>query len=124
MPSSFIDLVPTALDPFLTILVYAPLKERKHDPCYGTAVQTGSDTWEMCGIATPYWNLQVPGQGHNIPDSSGKTWDGAIPSAFKFAYKKEGDGFKVSRTEIFSDPSAAIVAMLKTGMMKPKDLMK
>ncbi|GIZ44971.1 hypothetical protein CKM354_000815500 [Cercospora kikuchii] len=104
--------------------LYAPFKEHLHSPTYATAVQTGSNTWELTGLATLFWKLQVPGQGHNIADPSGKTWDGAIPSAFKFAFREEGGQIRISRTEISSDPSAALVAMLKTGMLKPEDLMK
>ena len=85
---------------------------------YVTATDTGNGTWEMFGIATLYWNLQAPGQGMGIKDASGKAWDGAIPSAFKFKYVTEKDGaIKMARTDIFSDPTAAIVAMLKAGML-------
>lgn len=104
--------------------IYAPLKQHHHYPSYALAVETGTDTWEMTGLATLFWNLQVPGQGMNLSGPGGETWDGAIPSAFKFAYRKDGDDIKICRTEIFSDPSAALVAMLKSGMLKPEDLMK
>lgn len=79
----------------------------------------------MLGIATLFWNLQVPGKGSNIKGPDGKPYDGATPSAFKLQYRKDGSvGIRVSRTEIYSDPSAAMVGMLKTGMLKAEDLMK
>lgn len=69
----------------------------------------------MFGLATLWWNLAVPGDGAKGKDSEAKEWDGAIPSALRFEYEKEGSGVKLQRTEIYSDPSAALVAMLKRG---------
>nr|GFD60684.1 hypothetical protein [Tanacetum cinerariifolium] len=74
-----------------------------------------------------YWTLAVPGKqesGDKVKDAEGNEWDGAMPAAFNFKYRKDGDGIRMSQTEIAADPSATIVGMLKRGMMKPEDLMK
>jgi hypothetical protein len=104
--------------------IYAPLKDHLHDPQYVVCWEV-ENGWEMLGVATLYYNLAVPGEGNKVKGRQGKEWDGAIPSAFDFRYVKQSDGgIKLSRTAIFSDPTAAVVGMLKRGMMKPEDLLK
>lgn len=104
--------------------IYAPFVEHLHDPQYLVSWDDG-DEHEMLGVASLFYNLAVPGEGEKIKDRAGKSWDGAIPAAFNFRYVKNGkDGYKLSRTAIFNDPTAAMVGMLKRGMMKPEDLMK
>jgi hypothetical protein len=78
----------------------------------------------MLGQATLYWNLVAKGDGKGgVKDKSGKQWDGAGPAAFRFGYVKGEDGIKLDRTEIMADSTAAVVTMLKRGMMKPEDLL-
>lgn len=77
----------------------------------------------MFGIATLYWTLAAPGSEAKIKGKDGKEWDGATPSAFKFKYVKADGGIKLAKTEIYSDPSAAIVKMLKRGMITGEQLM-
>lgn len=78
----------------------------------------------MFGIANLWWTLATPGDQQKVKDTNGKEWDGATPGAFRFEYVKDGEGVKLKRTEIFSDPSQALVYMLKRGMLKADDLMK
>lgn len=104
--------------------VYAPFKEHLHDPSLIVAWEVG-DGWEMLGVATLYWTLVAPGDGSKTKDRSGKEWDGSSPAGFNFHYVKQSDGgIKLNKTAIYSDPSAAMVTMLKRGMMKPEDLLK
>ncbi|KAK5685444.1 hypothetical protein LTS10_003522 [Elasticomyces elasticus] len=102
--------------------VYAPFSEHVHNPSFLACWETEKG-WDMIGIAYLWYNLQAPGDG-KIKGYGGKEWDGVLPGAFKFSYVKSGDdGVQLARTEIFSDPSAALVQMLKRGMLKPEQLM-
>ena len=79
----------------------------------------------MLGVATLHWKLVVAADGSKVNDNTSKDWDGAGPAAFKFEYVKQSDGgIKLGSTEIFADPTAAMVTMLKRGMLKPEDLLK
>ncbi|KAF3038963.1 hypothetical protein E8E12_001185 [Didymella heteroderae] len=106
--------------------IYAPFAKWSHVPehliCYEV-----DDGWEMMGFATLWWNLAVPGKqesGGKVKDAQGNEWDGANPAAFNFRYRRDGDSIRMCKTEVAADPSAAMVGMLKRGMMKPEDLMK
>jgi hypothetical protein len=104
--------------------IYAPFSQHLHDPQLLVAWETDGG-WEMLGVATLYWNLVAPGEGAKTKDSAGKAWDGAGPAAFAFRYENQGDGgIRLSKTAIYGDPTAAMVGMLKRGMLKPEDLMK
>lgn len=95
-----------------------------HDPQFLVAWDDGDET-EMLGVASLFYNLAASGEGNKVKDRNGKEWDGMIPAAFDFRYVKDGkNGYKLSRTAIYNDPTAAVVGMLKRGMMKPEDLMK
>lgn len=103
---------------------YAPFSGHCHDPQFLVAWEIDGG-WEMLGVATLYWTLAVPGDGGaKVKDSKGKEWDGAGPAAFDFHYKKQGDDFRISKLAIYADPSAAMVTMMKRGMLKPEDLVK
>jgi hypothetical protein len=103
--------------------VFAPFSEHLHDPEFLVVWET-SDGWGMLGQATLYWNLAVKGDGTGgVKDKSGKQWDGANRTAFRFGYVKEEGGIKLDRTEIMADSTAAVVLMLKRGMMKAEDLL-
>ncbi|KAK3110986.1 hypothetical protein LTR53_014188 [Teratosphaeriaceae sp. CCFEE 6253] len=96
--------------------VYAPFGAHVHDPVFLVCWETGKG-WDMLGIASLWYNLQAPGEG-KIKGFGGKEWDG-------FSYVKGGkDGVELARTEIYSDPSAALVQMLKRGMLTPEQLMQ
>lgn len=104
--------------------IYAPLGQHLHDPQFLVAWDDGDET-EMLGVASLFYNLAASGEGNKVKDRNGKEWDGMIPAAFDFRYVKDGkNGYKLSRTAIYNDPTAAVVGMLKRGMMKPEDLMK
>lgn len=104
--------------------LYAPFATHLHDPQYAICWEA-DDGWEMIGVATLHWNLVAPGEGAKVKGSDGKEWDGAGPAAFKFHYVKQSDGgIRLSETAIYADPTLAVVAMLKRGMMKPEDLLK
>jgi len=104
--------------------VYAPMKEHLHDPQYLVCWET-ENGWEMLGVAMLHYDLAVPGEGSKVKDGQGKEWDGVIPAAFDFQYVKQSDGgIKLAKSSIFNDPTAAVVGMLKRGMLKPEDLVK
>lgn len=103
---------------------YAPFAEHVHDPQFLVCWEMEKG-WGMLGIARLWWNLQAPPSGgeKKIMGHGGKEWDGVTPGAFFFEYVKSGKNeIKLARSEIFSDPSAALVAMLKRGMLKPEQL--
>ncbi|KAF1846460.1 uncharacterized protein K460DRAFT_377656 [Cucurbitaria berberidis CBS 394.84] len=94
--------------------VYAPFAQHHHDPQFF-----------MLGVATLHWNLVAPGEEAKVKGRDGKEWDGSGPAAFNFRYVKQSDGgIWISRSAIFADPTVAVVAMLKRGMMKPEDFLK
>ncbi|KAK4961937.1 hypothetical protein LTR10_002430 [Elasticomyces elasticus] len=96
--------------------------EQVHDPSFLVCWETEKG-WDMIGIANLWYNLQAPGD-RKVKGYGGKEWDGVLPGAFKFSYVKGGDdGVQLARTDIFSDPSTALVQMLKRGMLKPEQLM-
>jgi len=102
--------------------VYGPFSEHVHDPTLLVCWETEKG-WDMLGVANLWWNLQAPGED-KIDGYGGKAWDGVSLSAFKFCYVKGGKhGIELARTEIYSDPSAAMVKMLQRGMLKPEQLM-
>ncbi|KAK4502982.1 hypothetical protein PRZ48_006409 [Zasmidium cellare] len=101
--------------------VYAPFSAHCHDPAFLICWETSSG-WGMFGIANLWWTLAAPGDSSKVKDVDGKEWDGVTPGAFRFEYVKKGDEIKLARTEIFSDPSQAMVLMLKRGMIKSEDL--
>lgn len=101
--------------------IYAPFESHVHDPSFLVSWKTEKG-WDMFGVAQLWWNLQVPGE-QKIKGFGGKEWDGCTPSAFYFKYVKIGeDGFELARTEIYGDPSAALIQMIKRGMLKPEQL--
>ena len=49
----------------------------------------------------------------------------SFSAAFKFTYRKGGkDGVELAKTEIYGDPSAALIQMLKRVMLKPEQLLQ
>jgi hypothetical protein len=106
--------------------VYAPFSAQVHDPQFLVSWET-ENGWEMFGIADLWYNLAAPpSEGEKrVKGIHGEEWDGVLPSAFKFNYVKGGKhGVQLARTEVYSDPSAALVRMLKRGMVKPEDLVQ
>lgn len=104
--------------------VYAPFAAHYHDAQFLVTWETETG-WEMFGVAALHWNLAVPGDGGaKVKDAKGNEWDGVGPAAFNFHYRKTGEGIRLSKTAIYADPTAAVVAMLKRGMLKPEDMMK
>jgi hypothetical protein len=52
--------------------------------------------------------------------------DEAIVAMFQFEYVKDASasgGFKMSKNRSFSDPTPAVVEMIKRGMLKPEQLL-
>lgn len=106
--------------------IYAPFAKWSHVPEQLVAYEV-DDGWEMIGLAMLYWTLAVPGKqesGSKVKDKEGNEWDGVTPASFVFGYKKVDGGIRLKKTDITADPTAAVVGMLKRGMMKPEDLMK
>lgn len=103
--------------------LYAPFSAHFHQPSYLVCWETERG-WDMLGVANLWWTLVAPGKEEKMKGPDGKEWDGVTPSAFRFKYAKGGkDGVELYKTEIFSDPSAAMVKMLQRGMLKPEQLM-
>jgi hypothetical protein len=78
------------------------------------------------GFATLYWILAGPGKmegGEKVRDEKGEEWDGAGPAAFGFRYRKVEGGIRLCKTEIYADPTKAVVGMLRRGVMRVEDLL-
>lgn len=108
--------------------IYAPFAKWAHIP-YHIICYEVDEGWEMMGLAMLWWSLAVPGKqegggGGKVKDGEGVEWDGCNPAAFSFRYKREGEGIRLAKTEIAADPTGAVVAMLKRGVMKAEDLIK
>lgn len=103
--------------------VYAPFSSHVHDPSFLISWETEKG-WDMFGVAWLWYELAAPPSGgeKRMKGYGGKEWDGVLPGAFYFTYVKDGSDVKLARTEIYSDPSAAMVQMLKRGMLKPEHL--
>jgi len=107
--------------------IYAPFAKWAHVP-YHIICYEVDEGWEMMGLAMLWWSLAVPGKqeggGEKVKDGEGVEWDGCNPAAFNFRYKRDGEGIRLAKTEIAADPTVAVAAMLKRGMMKAEDLIK
>jgi hypothetical protein len=104
----------------LAEVIYAPFPAHKHDPTFLCTFDR-DDGWEMIGVATVYFKLQG-GPGNAVKDPQGESWDGSTPGAFHFEYVKEGDGIKLRKTSIFSDPSPALRLMLQAGALNGEQI--
>ena len=106
--------------------VYGALIAHYHDPYYSSTVEGKNGTWEMIGQAKLYAKLPGnPAEGEKpVKDPKGRSWDIALPAAFKFVYAK-GDGpegLLMTRTELMSDSTPIVMTLLKRGVMSPADL--
>ena len=105
--------------------VYGPLKAYHHEPyylnCYAAPGGAEGD-YEMIGLAMVF--LDTPGDrmGEGVKDRTGRTWEASLPGGFKFYYRRVGDGFKLAKTEIFSDSGPVVSLLLKKGVVTAKDL--
>ena len=104
--------------------IYSPFSSFVHEPRFIVIWQTEKG-WDLWGAASIWYNLAAPPSGgeQKVKGHGGKEWDGSTPGAFYFKTIQDGDDFKLVRTEIYSDPSKAMVQMLKRGMLKPEQLM-
>ncbi|EMC94109.1 hypothetical protein BAUCODRAFT_36583 [Baudoinia panamericana UAMH 10762] len=104
---------------------YAPFKEHVHAPTFVVQWET-ENGWSMVGVANLWWKLQADGNDV-IKGHGGKMWDGVTPGAFRFDFTKSEhghEGIALTRTEIYDDPTQAVVKMLQRGMLKPEQLMQ
>jgi hypothetical protein len=102
---------------------YGPLTKFHHEPFFliTTEAETKGD-YEMIGCATVYMNLPGKEEAKNVKDGKGESWELSLPGAFKFYYKKDGQSFKLHKTEIFSDSGPVVMGLLKKGAMTPQQL--
>ena len=102
---------------------YAPLTEFRHEPFYQNCTDTDYG-YEMIGSATMWANLPgEPAAGETKKhDKNGKAWDVAGPGGFRFQIEKHGDGFLLKRMEVTADSGLIVTALLKRGVLTPKDL--
>lgn len=104
---------------------YGPLEKYHHEPyylnCYAAPGGKEGD-YEMIGLAKVY--VDIPGEkgGEGPKDLTGKQWEASLPGGFKFYYRRVGDGFKLAKTEIFSDSGPVVSLLLKKGVVTAKDL--
>jgi hypothetical protein len=99
--------------------IYAPFVAFSHEPRFLNCWET-DDGWEMVGTATMYADLPVPGGEKTNEDLTGKKWDLGLPGMFHFWYVKDEsgpDGFKMKRSDVFSDTFPAVQEMMKRGMI-------
>ncbi|KPI37794.1 uncharacterized protein AB675_106 [Cyphellophora attinorum] len=102
---------------------YAPLAKFHHEPFFLIAIESGnSGDYEMIGCATVYINLPGKEEEKKVKDGKGESWEMSLPGAFKFYYKKEGQGFKLKQTQVFSDSGPVVMGLLKKGAMTPQQL--
>ncbi|QDS74411.1 hypothetical protein FKW77_005829 [Venturia effusa] len=106
--------------------VYAPFSEYHHEPDGPLSCWETENGYFMMGQATLFADLPVPGETKSKVDVEGRKWDFAIPAMFQFEYVKDASGpggLKMKSNTNFSDPTPAVVEMLKRGMLKPVQLM-
>jgi len=79
----------------------------------------------LTGIATLYADLAVPGEKQKT-DPEGNKWDLGSDAMFKFEYVKDSSakhgGLLMKSAATYADSGAAMVEMLKRGMVKPEQL--
>lgn len=100
--------------------IYAPFTSFSHEPRFFTCWEN-EDGWEMVGQAVMYADLPVPGGEKTHEDMDGKKWDLGLPGMFHFWYVKDAsgpDGWKMKRSDVFSDSFPAVQEMMKRGMIK------
>jgi hypothetical protein len=109
------------------LATYAPFAAHMHEPNGTISCWETEDGWEMMGQATLFANLPVPGGEKTKKDLTGKAWDIAAPGMFHFTYVKDKgakhDGIKMNSEKVFSDSGAAMIEMIKRGMVKPEQLL-
>jgi hypothetical protein len=100
--------------------IYTPFAGFSHEPSFFNCWET-EEGWEMVGTATMYADLPVPGGEKTNEDLHGKKWDLGLPGMFHFWYVKDDSGpggFKMKRSDVFSDTFPAVQEMVKRGMIK------
>jgi hypothetical protein len=68
-----------------------------------------------------YADLPVQGGEKKHADISGKKWDLGLPGMFHFWYVKDASGpggYKLKRSEVFSDTFPAVQEVMKRGMIQ------
>lgn len=107
--------------------IYAPFAAHKHEPDGSISCWETEDGWEMMGQATVFADLPVPGDPKTKKDLSGRAWDLSLPGMFHFKYVKDKsakhDGIKMKMQKTYSDSGAAMIEMIKRGMVKPEQLL-
>ncbi|KIW08374.1 uncharacterized protein PV09_01290 [Verruconis gallopava] len=111
----------TGLDACFTAIqqIYAPFAAFVHEPRFWTVWEVDGG-FEMVGQAVMYADLPVPGGEKAHEDMNGKKWDLALQGMFHFWYSSDpsgNDGFKMKRSEVYSDTFPAVQEMMKRGMV-------
>lgn len=102
---------------------YVPLTAHWHEPFYQVCTETDYG-YEMIGSATMWANLPgEPAAGETKKyDKNGRAWDVAGPGGFRFHIVKQGDTFQLKRMEVTADSGLLVMAMIRRGLLSPKDL--
>ena len=81
----------------------------------------------MIGLAHVYIN--TPGErvsgAASVKDGKGRDWETMLPGAFRFLYRKDDSGvggFRLAKTEIFSDSGPVVKLLLKKKVVSVEQL--
>jgi hypothetical protein len=107
---------------------YAMLPRFHHEPFYLACheSQESKGDYVMIGLAHVY--VDTPGGKTGAPgvkDGKGNEWEVTLPGAFKFLYRKDEsgvNGFRLAKTEIFSDSAPVVRLLLKKKVVTPEQL--
>jgi hypothetical protein len=103
--------------------IYAPFAAGfSHEPRFWSCWENDDGEWEMVGKAVMYADLPAGSGGQKVhADLKGRKWDLALQGMFHFWYVKDStgiDGFRMKRSEVFSDTFPAVQEMMKRGLIK------
>ena len=102
--------------------LYGPLTAQSHQPYFLNCIESDAG-YELLGLATPWADLPgEPAAGETKKkDRHGRAWDIGGPGCFRFNLVKDGDGYLLSRIEIFADSGPILMVMPKRGVLSMKD---
>ena len=102
----------------------APLVRYHHEPYFLVCTETDYG-WQMIGQAQLFVKLPgdaAEGEPPKCKDNTGEEYDLAIPSGFRFEYKKDDSSkhgaVKLQKTEIMSDSAPIVMMLVKRGVIQ------